>query len=242
MGRKSRFIQGDACEEMGKLPDKSVDLVITSPPYNLRNTTGGYLKQKNDSDVRYPRLMIREGYDGYQDNLPHEQYVEWQRQCIAEMMRLLKPTGAIFYNHKWRVQNGLLQDRKDIVSGFPVRQIIIWAMNGGFNNNPHYFLPSYEVIYLIAKADFRLRSSSLTDLWKIPRDKNNNHPAPFPVAIPERALQSCYGNVVLDPFVGSGSTAVAAKRLGWDYIGIDISKKYLGTAIARVEKTSPLLI
>ena len=57
--------------------------------------------------------------------MPHSAYVGWQCRCLAEMMRLLRPGGAIFYNHKWRVQKVLLQDRQDIVAGFPVRQVII---------------------------------------------------------------------------------------------------------------------
>ena len=76
------------------------------------------------------------------------------------MMRLLREDGAIFYNHKWRVQGGLLQDRSEIVKGFPVRQIIIWKRDGGINFNRGYFLPTYEVIYLIAKSAFRLRSKA----------------------------------------------------------------------------------
>jgi len=72
------------------------------------------------------------------------------------MLRLIKPDGAIFYNHQWRVQAGLLQDRQDIVSDFPVRQVIIWRRKGDINFNPGYFLPTYEVIYLIAKPDFKL--------------------------------------------------------------------------------------
>jgi modification methylase len=77
------------------------------------------------------------------------------------MMRLLTDDGAIFYNHKWRVQDGLLQDRNDIVSGFPVRQIIIWHRNGGINFNKGYFLPTYEVIYLIAKKILHDKTISL---------------------------------------------------------------------------------
>ncbi|PAV04642.1 hypothetical protein CBG25_07010 [Arsenophonus sp. ENCA] len=53
---------------------------------------------------------MRNGYDGHDDNLPHHDYVAWQRACLNEMMRLLRPDGVIFYNHKWRVQAGLLQD------------------------------------------------------------------------------------------------------------------------------------
>src|SRR5260364_404403 len=76
------------------------------------------------------------------------EYVAWQRACLIEMLRLLPEHGAIFYNHKWRVQDGLLQDRHDIVGQFPVRQIIIWRRKGGINFNAGYFLPTYEVIYL----------------------------------------------------------------------------------------------
>ena len=75
-------------------------------------------------------------------------------------MRVLTEDGALFYNHKWRVQAGLLQDRQDILRGFPVRQIIIWRRSGGINFNPGYFLPTYEVIYLIAKPHFKLASQS----------------------------------------------------------------------------------
>ncbi len=68
--------------------------------------------------------------------MPHDEYVAWQRACLSECMRVIKDDGAIFYNHKWRVQAGLLQDRSDIVAGFPVRQIIIWKRKGGINFNP----------------------------------------------------------------------------------------------------------
>ena len=96
------------------------------------------------------------------------------------MMRLLRHDGAIFYNHKWRVQAGLLQDRSEIVKGFPVRQIIIWKRDGGINFNPGYFLPTYEVIYLIAKAAFRLRpkANAIGDVWHIPQESRNLTPPP----------------------------------------------------------------
>ena len=73
---------------------------------------------------------------------PHEEYVEWQRECLRAMLRVLTPDGAIFYNHKWRVQRGLLQDRSDIMDGFPVRQIIIWQRSGGLQPQP-WLLPPH---------------------------------------------------------------------------------------------------
>ena len=81
------------------------------------------------------------------------------------MMRVLRNDGAIFYNHKWRVQDGLLQDRSDIVAGFPVRQIIIWQRAGGINFNPGYFLPNYEVIYLICKP--RVQAGEESERYRV---------------------------------------------------------------------------
>jgi site-specific DNA-methyltransferase (adenine-specific) len=147
---------------------------------------------------------------------------------LTEMMRVLRPDGAIFYNHNWRVQKGLLQDRADIVSEFPVRQIIIWQRAGGINFNPGYFLPTYEVIYLIAKPGLRLtaKASALGDVWRIPQELDNPHPAPFPLELAERALRSTNAEIVLDPFLGSGTTALAARNIGRDWIGIELSPEY----------------
>lgn len=126
---RNRFICGDALEEMRKFPGKSIDLIVTSPPYNLKNSTGNGMKDGRGGK-RSKAALIR-GYSTYDDNMPYDEYVKWQRECLNEMMRLIPDSGAIFYNHKWRVQNGLIQDRHEIVSGFPIRQIIIWRRKGG---------------------------------------------------------------------------------------------------------------
>jgi modification methylase len=154
------------------------------------------------------------------------------------MLRLLQDDGAIFYNHKWRVQNGLLQDRADIVSDFPVRQIIIWQRAGGVNFNDAFFCPMYEVIYVIAKPKFRLlpRANGVGDIWRINQDNKNKHPAPFPVDLPDRIIRSTNAEIILDPFIGSGTTAVAAKRLNRHYIGIELSTVYCEMARQRIKK------
>ena len=226
---------GDCIELLKELPPAFVKIVVTSPPYNLRNTTGGGLLR--DGGAFSEGRKIRKGYNGHNDAMPHDEYVAWQRACLEEMMRVLRPDGAIFYNHKWRVQNGLLQDRADIVAGFPVRQIIIWQRNGGINFNPHYFLPTYEVIYLIAKADFRLatRANAVGDVWQFDQERNNPHPAPFPVELAQRCISSTDEGIVLDPFVGSGTTAIAAEMEEREWIGIDIDPLYCELAEKRIE-------
>ena len=149
----NKNICGDCLEIMKQMPDACVNLIVTSPPYNLKNSTGNGMKDGRGG--KWSNASLINGYANYDDCMPHGQYVEWQRNCLKEMMRLIPDDGAIFYNHKWRVQNGLLQDRQDIIEGFPVRQIIIWRRKGGINFNAGYFLPTYEVIYLIAKPKFK---------------------------------------------------------------------------------------
>ena len=232
---RNKIVCGDSLALMRDMPSESVDLVVTSPPYNLRNTSGGGVSGAKGYG-KWKTAALADGYGDYDDNMPHNEYVEWQRACLTEMLRIIPDTGAIFYNHKWRVQNGLMQDRQDIVEGFPVRQIIIWKRKGGINFNKGYFLPTYEVIYLICKKKFELapKACSLGDVWEIKQEMKNEHPAPFPVELAERIINSTTAKIILDPFMGSGTTAVAAKKLGRDYIGFELSQSYCDMANARV--------
>ncbi len=227
---------GDCITLMDKMPAGSIGLIVTSPPYNLRNSTGNGMKSPSYGSMwETPKLL--DGYDSNDDAMPHDQYVKWQRECLSSMMRVLREDGAIFFNHKWRVQDGLLQDRADIVKGFPVRQIIIWHRLGGLNFNPGYFLPTYEVIYLICKPEFTLApgASSIGDVWQIPPESENPHPAPFPVELARRCVESTMSDLVLDPFMGSGTTAIASEACGRSWIGIDISPDYCKLADERIK-------
>lgn len=231
----NKIVCGDVLEVIKKLPTASVDLVITSPPYNLKNSTGNGMKDGRGG--KWANAALQKGYSHHDDCMPHDEYVQWQRQCLEEMMRVIPEDGAIFYNHKWRVQDGLLQDRQDIVSGFPVRQIIIWRRKGGFNFNPGYFLPTYEVVYLIAKKNFRLaqKANAHGDVWEFTQEMKNEHPAAFPAAFIDRIISSTDARVILDPFMGSGTTAISALNNGRKYIGIELSPKYCEMARKRVE-------
>ena len=230
----NKIHRGDCVELLAAMPRNSVRIVATSPPYNIKNSTGNGLKDGRGG--KWERAELVNGYAEHDDNMPHEDYVAWQRKCLEGMLRVLRDDGAIFYNHKWRVQGGLLQDRADIVEGFPVRQIIIWQRKGGINFNPGYFLPTYEVIYLIAKPKFRLapKVNAMGDVWQIGQELNNKHPAPFPLELAERCVKSVSGGVVLDPFMGSGTTAIAANKHGRHWVGIEKSAAYCAMAEKRI--------
>lgn len=233
----------DCLSAMGRMPSGSVNLVVTSPPYNLLNSSGNGMKNGNGGKWSKAALMLRKGYAEHGDSMPHADYVEWQRECLREMLRVLTPDGAIFYNHKWRVQKGLLQDRSDIMEDLPVRQIIIWQRSGGFNHNPGYFLPTYEVIYLVANPGFRLapKAGGIGDVWQIRQDRGNPHPASFPVELARRAIAATTAEVVLDPFIGSGTTAIAALMEGRQYVGIDLSHEYCRLARERIAAAADAL-
>ena len=119
----------------------------------------------------------------------------------------------------------------------PLRQIIIWRKAGGINFNEGYFLPTYEVVYLIAKPDFKLapKVNRYGDVWEITQEKGSWHPAAFPIEFASRCVESTRGNLILDPFVGSGTVPLACKKLNKNYIGIDISPTYCAKAEERIK-------
>ena len=234
----NKIINGDCIEVMKTMPDGCIDGIVTSPPYNLNirktfNNTENWKGKWNKSKLQ------SESYDVHDDYMPEDKYIAWQQNVLKECFRLIKDDGAIFYNHKWRVQNGKYQQRLEIIDGLPLRQIIIWKKAGGINFNEGYFLPTYEVLYLIAKPKFKLapKTNRYGDVWEITQEKGSWHPAPFPIELAKRCVEAIPGNVILDPFSGSGTVAIAAKNLDKTYIGIELSKGYTKKSIERIENS-----
>ena len=231
---KNKFTVSGAMDMLNSIPSSSIDLIFTSPPYNLKNSTGNGMKDGRGG--KWSSAALLNGYSSHSDNMPHKEYVEWQHDCLKQMYRVIKDDGAIFYNHKWRVQGGVLQDRQDIIRDMPVRQIIIWKRKGGINFNPGYFLPTYEVIYLIAKPKFKLapKANALGDVWEIAQERKNAHPAPFPLDLAKRVISSTDAKLVLDPFCGSGTVGIAAKIHNRDFICSDASEVYVSMSKKRL--------
>src|SRR3954452_3095145 len=94
----NKIICGDAVEVLKQMPDGSVDVVITSPPYNLKNSTGNGMKDGRGG--KWANAALQKGYSHHHDCMPHDEYVAWQRACLNEMMRIIPDHGAIFYNHR----------------------------------------------------------------------------------------------------------------------------------------------
>ena len=239
------------CREI--LPSLSTaELIFTSPPYNLGNTaigSGGFPGKKlghyaADATLGHRGGMgkwsggsLVNGYGIHDDAMPHDQYVAWQKDVLLLCWGLLSEAGAIFYNHKPRVMNGRLVTPLEYNPNLPLRQIVIWARAGGVNFSPAFYLPTHEWIAIFAKEDFRLRdkaASGAGDVWRIAQESGTVHPAPFPLELPQRAIETTTAQTILDPFMGSGTTLVAAKNLGRKAIGIEIEEKYCEIAANRL--------
>ena len=232
------------CEDV--LPTLSgVDLFVTSPPYNLGASPWPHLGHWKPGDGAGGKSKWRNGsdagggvqYDGHDDAIPWPLYVWWQHMCWRAMWEALADDGAIFWNHKTRVIGARLWRPDELIpSDLPLRQELVWARSGGMNYNPTAFVPTHERIFVVARDAWRLKSkgaSGIGDVWRIPQEPSP-HPAPFPVELPARAIESTDAHLVADPFAGSGSTLVAAKRAGRKAIGIELSEAYCEIAAKRL--------
>ena len=216
------------------------DLIFTSPPYNLAVSTGGGIKGALGNG-RWAQADLGDGYDEHDDALPPAEYVAWQQAFLTAAWEHLSDDGAIYYNHKPRVQAGVLQTPFDLNPGLPVRQVVIWARAGGFNFSPTFYVPTHEWIVIFAKPAFRLKSkeaSGVGDVWYVPQTATSYHPAPFPLSLPARAIESTGPAAVLDPYMGSGTTLVAAKNAGVKAVGIEKSERYCEVAVKRLAQGS----
>lgn len=218
-----------------------VDIVVTSPPYNMGLVPGGNGRGMYRPGANTKAGRFRDGYDGTNDDaMPYDGYCQWQRAVLAQCWDLARM--AIFYNHRPRVEHGLLRPPLDLDFGLPLRQIIVWDRGTGVDVNLRSFCTRQEWVLLFARPEFRLVSrsaSGMGDVWRLGMETGiTEHPAPFPVSLPARCIEATAAGSVLDPFMGSGSTLVAAKAAGIRAIGIEKSERFCELAARRLAQGS----
>ena len=237
-GNNVLIYHGDCLEVVPELG--TIDLFFTSPPYNLAGAPWphlGHWKQGDSAGGKSKWKGVQ--YNSHKDAMLHSDYVAWQREVLISCWNALPDTGAIFYNHKPRVIGDRVWLPTELIpSDVILRQIIIWARAGGMNFNPTAYVPTHEWVMLLAKPRFRLKSkaaSGLGDVWKIPQQRDKDHPAPFPLDLPLKAIETTKAETIVDPFCGTGTTLRAAARLGRIAVGIEIDERYCEIAAKRLE-------
>ena len=246
-----QIINGDCLEVMRDFPDDTFDMSFADPPFNLGKRYGTYKDTKHDDD-----------------------YLEWCRQWLAEMVRVTKPTGSILVHNipKWLTYySAILND----IAHF--KHWIAWdEMSNPFATTlraAHYGI----LFYVNDPDDFKFHEIRaphkkcrlckgflkdygghsykrhpygylVSDVWSdIFRVRHNSrrdpHPCQLPVPLLERAvlMTTDPGDVVLDPFLGTGTTAIAARALGRRCVGIELDEIYASAAREKVESTLPTM-
>lgn len=243
-------IYNEKCEYTldNRIEECSLDLTITSPPYNI--DLGNNKLNKNP-------------YDLYNDNKDHQNYIKWLRNIFSKIYDKTKLGGRCIINIG-DGKNGAVPTHSDIIQfmkelGWIPMSTIIWNKNqvgsrtawGSFMSpsSPSFPTP-FEYILVFAKGNKKLQWKGETDLekqefidwaygiWNIApetRMKKIGHPAMFPIELPRRLMKmfSWKNSLVYDPFSGAGTTAIACKENNRKFIGSEISKDYYNLSIER---------
>jgi site-specific DNA-methyltransferase (adenine-specific) len=232
---------------------ESVDLIVTSPPYNV--------------DIQYGSLR---------DNIPYEKYLEFTERWLQKALELVKPDGRMCLNipldkSKGRREEGFQSVYLDIIGiakkvGWKYFSTIIWneqnisrrtAWGSWLSASAPYIIAPVEVIVLLYKEKWKKLKQGISDItrdefiewtngvWNFQGENPErvNHPSPFPLELPKRCIKlfSFVGDVVLDPFLGSGTTLVACALLRRRGIGVEIDKSYCEAAKKRVIEEADIL-
>jgi site-specific DNA-methyltransferase (adenine-specific) len=233
-----KLYKGDALEILKQLESKSVNLIFADPPYNLSGEN--HLTCKSGKIAKCDK--------GYWDQI--EDLHEFNRKWIKECIRILKDDGTIWIS-------GTLHNHPSI--GVILKELNLWIINDIIwfkpNSPPlivkNRLVPSTELIWVASKSkkyffnyDVAVKlnkGKQMKNLWVIPAER---HKTPHPTEKPEKLLEriiligSKEGDIVLDPFMGSGTTGVVAKRLNRNFIGIEIDENYFELARKRIELTA----
>ena len=221
---------GDCLDVMRDIPADTISCIVTSPPYNKKGLIG---KVKPGNQV-WKKFNI--DYDSYGDDLSEEDYSQWMINVLNEMKRIIKPDGSIFFNHKPRRHKNKVHLPTDFISksDLDLYQLIIWNRLSSPNIRKDVLLPCTEHIYWLTKGKPKVFKENIdkkfhSEVWTINPDRNTKHPAPFPQLLVENCilLTTELNDLCLDPFLGSGTSAIISKKHGRNFIGIEIDEKYM---------------
>lgn len=233
------------CNILDYTPTEIINLVITSPPYNLGIE-----------------------YDNWNDNLSYSEYLNFTTSWLQKIYDIIPDDGRVCINIPVKIT--MPSDKTKNIPlealfinlalniGFHYHNTIIWDKGnivktcwGSFANASSPFIrDNIECIIILYKKQWKRLTKGTTTidnkefttwtqtLWKFPGVRRNDHPAPFPLELPLRCIKlfSYKEDIILDPFIGSGTTAIACEDLERQWVGVDISEKYISIAKKIIKK------
>jgi DNA modification methylase len=245
----NQIIQGDSLTVLKTLPDESVDLVLTDPPYNISKLNDNRDRSKLNSPIMRRESPLK--YDfGEWDNMERKDFIDFTSEWLELSCLKLKDGGTIisFFNKEDISLLGWLSKEW----GIRTRTIISWH-----KTNP---VPSFRKVNYLSACEFIWIGSKGNNRWTFnfgyQKDMHNffetsnkscygvtDHPTEKPITLIKHLIEihSNKNDIVLDPFLGSGTTAVACKELNRRYLGIELKQEYIDMANKRISKIPELL-
>ena len=232
----------DCLEGLRLLDDNSIDVIITSPPYNKAGYEG-FIRKRHGKDS-WNKRNIDYGNDETLDFMNEQEYQKWQIEILNECHRVLKDDGSLFYNHKIRIAKHKASHPIEwlLKSDLVFRQQIVWDRGNSPTLSPIRYVPTTELIFWMTKTrkqpNFKRQKDSpyLTEVWRISPSRDTNHPASYPIELVDNILHNIDNKngeaIVLDPFSGIGKTALSAKNHGFQYVGFEKVENYVTHSIS----------
>ena len=215
-----KLYQGDCLEIMGGIKDKSVDLIVTDPPYLMN-----YQSNRRKKEDRFDKIKNDKGnYMLIQD------YLE-------ECHRIMKDNTAIYCFCSW---HNIGFFKNEFEKHFKLKNILVWNKNNhGTGDLKGSYAPKHEFILFGHKGRTLLREKRIADVIDCPKISSNKltHPTEKPQDLLEIFIKqsSDVGSIIFDGFMGTGSCGIVAKKLNRNFIGIELDEKYFNIAKNRLE-------
>lgn len=238
---KITLLQGDCLELMQDIPDGSLDMILTDPPYSSGGLFAG--DRKSSTKTKYTAKEFNgaarfQSFSG--DNMDQRSFTEFMRTVLAKCRQKAKPESICAVFVDWRNLPALTDALQ--MAGWIWRGIVVWN-KGCARNIPGRFRADCEYIVWgtngSKKVDWEPGFSALPGVYCIPSvcSQKKHHQTEKPILLLENLLAICEsGGTVLDPFMGSGSTGVACVNTGRSFIGMELDKGYFETAQKRIEE------
>lgn len=241
---KSEVVHANCIEHMRGMRSDSVGAVITSPPYNmnLRIRNGGYCSRQIVKEISTK-------YDKYDDNLSMEDYLLFIKSAINECLRV---SPLVFFNIQMVTGNKPALFKMLGYFADKIKEVIVWdkvnaqpAIQHGVMNSQYEWILVFDKENAMSRMfkNAAFERGTLPNLWRIKRDKALRRGGPYNGAtFPESLVYTILDNFppagpVLDPFMGTGTTGIVCKRLGYDFIGIDTNLSYCRMAEDKLDVT-----
>jgi site-specific DNA-methyltransferase (adenine-specific) len=256
--KEDQIICGDALKYLKNIPDKSVDLVIADPPYNLSKGSKINFNNKGVKGFGGEWNKVMEDWD----NMPFYDYLKFTFEWLAEIKRVLKPTGSVWVFGTYH-NIGLINLAYQAL-GIEIINEVIWYKRNAFPNlagrrltashetllwghtnskkREYYFDYKKSKEYSDPLDLMKAKDKQMRTVWDIPNNKEareiayGKHPTQKPLSVCKRiiSISSKPGDIVLVPFAGAGSECLAAKELGRHFLGFELDQKYIDIANKRI--------